>query len=95
MSFHRPGAFVSCSQAYSSHMYFEFQGSYYGICHFSVSFHRWMDGKIVMLNRWMDGWMGKWICWMDGWMEGVRVILMGVNTATSLYIVLDTRYMLY
>lgn len=32
---------------------------------------------------------------IDGWMNGVRVILMGMNTAASLYIVLDTRYMLH
>lgn len=58
-----------------------------------------MDGKTVMLNEWMDGWMGKWTLPMDepmdGWMDGVRVILMGMNTAASLYIVLDTRYMLH
>lgn len=32
---------------------------------------------------------------IDGWINGVRVILMGINTATSLYIVLDTNYLLY
>lgn len=63
-------------------MDFEFQGSYYGICHFSMS-----------SRRLRDGWVGGYDRWIDGWINGVRV--MDVLTATSLYVVLGTHHVLY
>lgn len=55
----------------------------------------WKDGCDEWMDRWMSGWVDGWMDIIDGWINGVRVILMGINTATSLYIVLDTNYLLY